>query len=518
MSLFRTALRGGAALALYLPATAFGQVDIEYRDTTVEGDGLNYRVFFETEWHEYNNLDFRKIDESSDQALLDSDDRGSFAFTGIALELGYTVDEQTRFVVGVSHRGLWGADQMGVTNRYNGMLYFTSAYGEFRTKQENPWMFRVGRQFFDMGGIPGPEFVLLDIVDGVRIDVPLGNVGYMTVMPIDVPSLSNGTTDVNFAAFIGQNELPAYNFRGDTITRRHGARVVFDSLVKNLDLRAYGWYTDIGANTGSGADISYGGSLGNFSDNDWVANYGLRASYKAGPITPWVSVDGSYGIDRKELVATDVDTTGLSWYVGARLETGKEDTGRLDATVYYFDTLGPAFQDDGLQWSHGYVGMKAAQVGGLLANRYMGWHPTTYVGVQGIDDDPQDLSRKSGTRVLHADVGYSLPMGLSFGAGYWFLQDTGVTSLDMDDLDTLTPPFGYSREEFAAQERLGKVLGHEINVDVRYRPTKHTFTGVYGAVFLPGDFYEIEIGRIAGDQLGGGEMAWAASAELGVLF
>ncbi len=505
------------AVALLFPTAALAQVDIEYRDTTLEIDEkLVYRIGFEVEWHEYDNLDFRPIDESSDQAILDSDDRGSFAFTGLSAAFGYSLDDHVRFVLGVSHRGLWGNDQLGLVSKYAGWMYFTSAYVEADTAGDNPIRFRVGRQFFSIGGLPAPEFVFLDIVDAVRVDIPIAQVGYITALPIEVPSASSAHDRANFVGFIGSDNASTFGFRGDTMTRRHGAVLVLDRLVENLDARAYGFYTDVGAR-GTGSDITYNGLLGNFSDNDWVANFGVRASYKLGPVTPWASFDVSHGIDRKELVAPDVDTNGLSWYVGANLATGDEDAG-LRATASYFDSYGAAYRGDGMQYSHGYVGMKAAQVGGLLADRFMGMHPTAYVAMFGVDDNAHRTDRKGGTRALHGSIGYKFPKLFEARASYWFLQDTGLTTLNQNDLDTIDPPFGYSKEQFAAQERLGKVLGHEANLDVFLRLTPNLSLRASGGVFLPGSFYAIEVGRIAGNSLGGQAPAWAVNSGLRVRF
>ena len=86
-----------------------------------------------------------------------------------------------------------------------------------------------------------------------------------------------------------------------------------------------------------------------------------------------------------------------------------------------------------------------------MGNRFLGWHPTAYVGMFGISDNPQDISRKSGTRVMHARTGYTLPFGLGASVGWWSMRDTGSTGFDLDTLTSINPPFGYSREEFAAQ-------------------------------------------------------------------
>ena len=88
-----------------------------------------------------------------------------------------------------------------------------------------------------------------------------------------------GTT-ANFVNFTAGGEAEwedLYNFDGDRMVRRHGAMFVLDAV--EADVRAYGFYTDIGAR-GTGADITHEARL--IADNDWVANYGVRASYTAG--------------------------------------------------------------------------------------------------------------------------------------------------------------------------------------------------------------------------------------------
>lgn len=501
-------------------------VDLEYRKPELEveeGRRLQVRTFFESQWYEFNNLDFRALDESSDQAILDSDDRGSFAFTGAALDLGFQVDDRTRFVFGVSHRGLWGNDQIGNINRFGGWLYFTGLYVEHALGTgDNAVRLRLGRQPFDIGGLNGGrEYILYDILDMIRVDVPLGEHFTLVAIPIDVPSGVSVNDGADFVSYIGQSAVETFNFGGDLMTRRHGLVLQANDLAGSIDARAYGFYTDVGA-LGSGSDITYGGLLGNFSDNDWVANYGVRASGRFGPIAPFAHFDGSVGIDRKELVAQDVNTTGFAWGAGVTVATGSaleeerpDDATGLRAELSYFDALGPAYHSkNGLLYSHGYVGMKAQQVGGTLFNRFLGFHPTSYVSMFGITDNPHDRSRKSGTRVLHARLGYELPGPLRFSAAWWMLQDTGVTNLDLSKLDSLDPPFGYARDAMAAQERLGKLLGHELNVDVGVEATEHLDFFANGAIILPGDFYAIEVARVAGTALGSSDPKnpWALNA------
>lgn len=498
--------------ALLLAAPALAQ-DIEYLEPEFEEeaeDRLQVKGRFESQWHEYNNLDFRALDETSDQSILDSDDRNAFAFTGASLELGYDIDSRTRFAVGAAHRGLWGNDQTGNINRFGGFFWFSALYVDWEAADgEKPVRVRVGRQFFEIGGLPDRDYVLSDVLDMVRVDVPLGEVGTLILVPIEVAGMTGANDGANFVSFIGQSNTQTFGFRGDHMTRRFGGVVALDQLVDGLDLRGHAFYSDIGA-LGTGSDISYNGALGNFSDNDWVLNAGVRASYDAGAVHPWADLAFSTGIDRKELVARDVTATGAAIGAGARFTTGDEEGG-LRADLSYFQATGAQYAQGGLQYNHGYVGMKAQQVGGILADRFLGWHPTAYVGMFGFTDNPQDMSRKSGTRVIHGGAGYDLGRA-EVRVDYWFLQDTGSTLLDFSQLDTIDPPYGYAREMFAAEERLGGVLGQEIDATVDVDVSDHIRFRLNGGVLLPGSFYATEIARVAGTALGGSELAWAVNA------
>ncbi len=516
-----------SSLALAQATNQPGGQDIEYRQGAVEGvQRLRLGALMETQWHEYDNLDFRLIDESSDQAILDSDDRGNLAFSGAAFDLEYDVDDHTTIGLSTSLRGLWGNDQIGQVSAFNSWLYFNNLYVKAYTNDPDGLSLTVGRQYYEIGGLGGtPDYVLADVVDWIRADIPLPGVGRLILIPINVAALSGDDAGPDFVSYLGQSDDPVFNMRGDRMTKRSGLVLQADDLPLPLQARAYAFYSDIGG-SGTGADISYGGELGNFADNDWVVNAGVRAQGEFGSFKPYAHFDFSTGMDRKELVAEDVDAFGFAWGGGlafrGQQEEGEEsgDRSGLDAQLTYFDCLGPAYAENGLQYSHGYVGMKARQAGGLIMNRYLGWHPTAYVGGSGISDTPQDMDRKSGTRVLNAGAEFAFKGPISVGAGWWYAQDTGVTYLAQGALDTITPPFGYSREEFAAESRLGAGLGHEIDALFTAHITRSLDLTATGGVLLPGDFYRTEIERVAGTALGSSDpaMAWAASGGTRVRF
>src|SRR5687768_16322375 len=121
-------------------------------------------------------------------------------------------------------------------------------------------------------------------------------------------------------------------------------------------------------------------------------------------------------------------------------------------------------------------------------DRFLGWHPSAYVGRDGVSDTPQDQDRKAGTRMIHAQAGYELPGPMRFSVAGWFAQDTSLTGLDAENLLVTDTPVGYSREEFLAEQRLGEILGEEIDVTVGAELTPHVDASLGGAVLLPGPF------------------------------
>lgn len=509
-------------LLLGVPLVSAQSTDLEYRVPEVpEGDRpLEVGGGFESGWYEYNNMDLRPLDEASDQAILDSDDRNAFAFTGASFDLAYRVDDDLRFVFSASHRGLWGNDQIGGTSRYGSLLYVSALYTEWSPALGGfQPVLRVGRQYYDLGGLGGArDFELSDTLDLVRLDLPFGDTFHLELIPVNVVGLTGENDRANFFDYLAQSDTQTFGFRGEHMTRRHGLVAALHP-VEGLDLRAYAFYTDLGS-LGTGSDISYDGTLGNFVDNDWVANVGARGAWTlAGVVTPFAGVDLSTGVDRKELVARDVACTGLALTAGARVDTRDEegDAG-FQGELSWYEAVGAAYAYDGLQYSHGHVSMKGRQAGGLVADRFMGWHPSAYVGMYGVSDDPHDIDRKSGTRVVQARARYDLPGPLGVAAGYWFFQDRGQTDLDLSQLDTIQPPYGYSTREYAAQERLGLVLGQEVDLEVSAAFGEHLVFNLEGGAFLPGAYYAIEVDEVAGDQLGGRATAWAASAGMEVTF
>lgn len=520
--------------AAILTTIAFAQ-DQEYPADDAKpskGGVTETRFSLESAYHSYDNLDFRPLDESSDQAILDSDDRNQFAYTGLSAEVSHAVDDMLKIDVSVSHRGLWGNDQIGDVNGYGGFVYVTSLAFDWTPNGAPPTdghalMVRVGRQYLSIGATPhgAKDYVFADVIDGVRVDVPLGDAGVLQLVPFSLVS-SVGDANANFYDYIGQGKTQIFGFRGAHTTQRAGGILHLDGLADGLDIAAHGFFTHVGASgiDGTGSDISYGGLLGNFSDNDWVSNFGARGEYASGPVAVEGEFDYSVGIDRKELVARDVQTNGLAIGGAFVLDTSDLDKAQSGAKVAVdgWYAQGEKYAGDGLAYNHGYVSMKGSQVGGLLADRFLGWHPSAYVGTAGVDDNQHDSDRKSGTLVAHAGAGYAITDKAQLGVDAYYMKDTGKTFMDLATVDTIVPPYGYDRQEFAAEARLGKTLGEEIDANVVIHAHQHLDLLASGGVLLPGAFYAIPVARVAGShehtELGGQATAWAWNAGAKVSF
>lgn len=504
---------------------SFDKDDLEFQGSEAPLErkikGLRTRFGFDLEWHELNNLNFRRLDESTDQNILDSDDRSGFAFTGVNFELDYEVDDTVNIMFGGSHRGLWGTHQIGTTNQFGGWMYFTAVFLDWHPWGKDGTHIRIGRQPFQIGNLAGTrDFAWADINDMIRVDVPIKGFGSFTAIPVDVVGSTPGVDDVNFAGYIASSTESPWNFRGQNRTLRTGGLLRFHQDDSPFRLTGYGFFTAIGAGgarrdgrPGTGADISYAGELGNFADNDWVTNAGLRAEASFKLVDFFASLDGSYGIDRKEAVARDVDTNGAAWSAGAIIKSSEEFKGpRLMLT--YYEALGAAYAEDGMQYSHGYVGMKGRHIDGLIANRYLGMHPAAYVGWSGISHDLHESDRKGGTRVLQAKASWLSIGPMTVVGNFLYLQDTGASFLDFSRINTIDPPYGYSRAEFAAQERLGQTLGQEVDLEFYFDMSDKLLFNVSGGVFLPGGYYKTEVARVAGTQLGHPDAmpAWVLNA------
>ena len=520
-------------------------VDLPERDEEEDDDealavpGLRIDGSLAGEAHTFNNLDFRTLDESSDQAILESDDRDTFGFSSISVDLQYEPIDSVKLNVAANHSGLWGSDQIGglaMPDRGEGgsanflWIYELNVQWEPIDNDEFGLDLVVGRHPFTIGGTE-EDYFFDDIHDGATLELDGRELGSVRLTAGFMGSNAE-PRHVSFARYSASGGT-IQGFRGDNNTYRLGGVYKTPELFGGLEARAFGFYADIGASTGdngTGADRSYAGALGNFSDEDYTWMGGLRASYTHEAdnyeIAGHAEFARSNGIDRKDTTVGlyDVNTEGYAFGLGAR---GEFDLGavNLNANIKAFRADGAQYaRGNGVQYNHGFTSMKGDEIGGLAIDRYAGWHPSAYVSDNGIDDMPHTVDRASGTQFLKGGVGVGND---NFGADLevWHYMDNSNSSFDQSQADQVSGnlPFGYTQADLEAQERLGKSLGTELDLSVNYRPNDFLVFYARGGYFIPSNFYEIEVDRtVAGDytQLGSSDPAsfWSAAFGTSVRF
>ena len=187
---------------------------------------------------------------------------------------------------------------------------------------------------------------------------------------------------------------------------------------------------------------------------------------------------------------------GLNYAIGNRKSKRRL---RLNAEYYLFEGSDHGAVD-ALEYNRGFVGFKGSRIGGHTLGRYLSWRPSSHVDAYGVVHTPQDQSRAAGTSFVHVNLALGLDKwGLNTSG--WLLMDTGSSFAADSDFQGLVgpPPFGRTMAEFEAQRRLGKVLGIAADIQVSYQANDNLkFLIEYGQ-FVPNEFYEIEVDRLAGE-------------------
>lgn len=481
------------------------------------------KVVSATEVIGFENRDFRPLNEESDEAIFYSDDRTNTGYTDVAVTLNYKPNPKLLFDTQLKYNLLWRDDRLGRSHGVGGgvqVFRLNFAY-DFIEGDDFSLSARFGRQPFRIGGAP-KEYMLEGTMDGLTFDVGFGEAGSLKVMAIDFYAAND--LPISGVRTFKEGSDTVFGLRGENVTYRTGAVYAFDSGKSEsgrLDARAYYFYASIGGGPieESGADISFGGKLGNFRDRDYQHLAGGRVNYSmpmgtGNLLQLFGEFARSEGIDRQNPVLRDVDTKGNAYGGGAlaRFQTGDDQVFFAEADYYHFD--GSKFGSDGLEYERGFVGFRGNRVGGFAIGRLSVWRPSAVLDTFGVDSSPNEQFRNAGTEFLHGSLGARFG-GFTLRGDTWIYTDTSSSEVNFagGQLPTLPElPFGVSRVQVAAQERFGKSLGQEYNLSLGF-DVDDNFR-LYGdlGVFMPGEFYELEIDpAAAGDQtqLGGTETFWA---------
>jgi hypothetical protein len=521
-----------AGEATRMTAAALDPIPAEATENaTTETTDQKLRTAFSlrSELNTSDNLDFRALDNNTFIDIYDSDDRRTFVYTRVGASVGLDITESTSVDLSLSHTGLWGGDQLGGTDSGGGLFYLDRLHVDWTPVQTEGLRIAttVGRQPFSTGsgGVfdDKPDYFFDDVIDGLVIETDLAGGGRIQWLALDVYAANSRPDQIDFAQPSSSSSRPTVGFDGDTNTMRFGA--VYDNthLVDGLDLRVFGFYADIGAG-GTGSDRVLQGSAGNFSDADFVWMGGGRAAYRltadAFSVDVWGEFARSGGVDRKatHLGLYDVTTNGNAFGGGIQPRMESPVFG-VHGQLGFFMAEGAQYTGgEGLLFNHGFVSFKGDHVGGLNMNRYAGWHPSTYLGTNGIYSAPQDTNRMSGTMSLHGGLGLEFSEALTLDFDFWYFADTSTSNLDPTLALTVADelPFGYTLADLEAQERFGKPLGVEIDARLGYQANEHLSLYSTFGLFEPSEFYQIEIDRSAGTARGSmdAQEFWAVSTGL----
>ncbi len=472
-----------------------------------------------TEYQGYQNRDLRELDETTDQAIILSDDRTNFGHTDLVGLMSYRMVPQLELHVQAKYDVIWRDDSLGRRADSGGtlsMFQLNFAWDAIQTDAFRATLI-MGRQPFEIGGVPR-DYVLQGTLDAIVAEFDTASFGRVRVLGLDL--FGGNSLPVVGYQFYRDGSETLFGLRGETNTFRHGAIYELDGAHTGIPLTVKGYYffTSVGGGPveETGADLTFGGAFGNFRDADYTHLYGGRVSYtqplmQDATLNVYAEYSGSAGIDRKPDFFYDVDLGGA--FFGGGLQLNLLNPSPVDVYVggEFYRADGATYASDGVEFERGYVGGRGARIGGLAIGRQAAWRPSAVMDAFGIDATPHDVSRSSGTQFIHAALGLTFWDHAQLMVDYWNYTDTSSTLVE--DYDNLPEPgFGLSREEIFAQRRLGKSLGQELNFELRGTFANHLALYATYGVFFPGSFYDIEVSQVAGRRetsLGGGATFWA---------
>ncbi len=461
-------------------------------------DRIQWQAKFWTSYNFFNNADLRDLNETNQTSIDNTDDRLMFAMAGAELDTFFPIHPRLDIRIDVWRTGFWGHDQLGgrdtnndARSSFNGAntlnfgLMYMDAHIFTEPTVDRRLDVRIGRQEFKIGGEIDRDFLQKDVVDAVVVKW-YSWLGRLDVMLIDWFASTANTQNVYFAQYVSYDNERVKGFNGDTNTFRSGLTYRYSVIgtadkpyETHLDARAFYFFARYGGGNDGGADRTNNGTTGNFPDNDYVYMRGIRVNAGLWDlIRGSVTYADSYGVDRKRQTALffnqDVDMNGKSW--GAEAELALFDRMILVTPTYYYSQGGSYFAD-GVQYSHGFVGFKGDQVGGIITQLNWGLYPSAYTDDDGIDDWPYERDRKTGTEVYHMGAAVGKKDVFYVKLDWWRLRDTNrlmvfdgtESTIDQNArILAVAPTFSNRMTQLQAARRYGAPLGEEFNLGVEW--------------------------------------------------
>jgi hypothetical protein len=489
-----------------------------------------WQITFWSHGNYFNNSDLRKIDNTNQTSVDNTDDKTRFAAGGLQFDNFFPIHPRLDLRFDIWRFGFWGGDQLAGRDANNDVRQTTSgantvnfgqlyidAHLKLNPTRHERLSLRVGRQDFRLGGKIFRDYYQDDILDAVVLKWYTKNFGRLDLLLVDVFSNAADTRDVNFIRFLSFEPNQVKNFDGNSATTRHGfvyrLPIIGESefIGTHLDLRTFYYFASFsGTNQPlGGADRTNNGTSGNIIDRDFASMRGFRINFG---YDTWfrssLTIADSFGVDRKlpsiYYENKDVGNSGKSFGIDFEFAFFKR---RLRFMPTYFYADGGRYYADGTQYSHGFVSMKGDQVGGLLTDLNWGVHPSAYTSGQGIADLPYNRDRRSGTEKKHLGFAYGILENLYLKLDWWRLSDTSeIAFLDSSkpslsriiSNEDPTPTFlkdaiinayqSYypnNQTVIRAARRFGTPIGEEYNIGLDWNVFKGFKVWTTFAVFRP---------------------------------
>ncbi|MDH5719174.1 MAG: hypothetical protein OEZ13_01000 [Spirochaetia bacterium] len=475
-----------------------GDFNFESAMTAGVNDKIKYKIGFIAEGGLFNNADLRKLNETDNLTVENTDDKITTAISRFFVSAYFRVTKRLDFKIDLYKNGYWGSDQLSGSSSNNSFLTSGSdpfLFAELYTraflinKTDSTLSMKIGRQFFEIGSLTR-DYVLRDYLDAVTFQYYNKNIGGLKVLAVDFYKMGSSVSDtLNYTRYFSSDDKKVDFFDADVNSLRTGAVYESKDLTAwgqnktgpyKLQTKLYGFYARYGALSGTGADITEEGNYGNYADNDYAAVFGNRWIFNGENILFFIEGAVSTGLDRKMNSADgkNIDITADGYALNGGLVFFSNFGMSISLDAFY--ASGPVYDEYGREENRGFVSFKGNHIGGLLFSKFLGAHPSDITEVDGFGKDSFGYERKSGTLAARLSCVFDFKQ-VYFGLDMWYFQDTGKSAVE--DAPTNSQK---------AQERFGKALGVETDLFFEFTFENHLSLYAAGGIFAPSYFYKGE--------------------------
>ena len=274
-------------------------------------------------------------------------------------------------------------------------------------------------------------------------------------------------------------------------------------------MRAFGFYADIGSQ-GTGSNRTFGGRTGNFTDNDYNWMAGTRIGYTFETDASRSADTASTRAPAASTVATNARASTTSTRTvthSAPPSTARSISASQCSTYRLVSISTPTAETMPSRTASSSTTDSSAsrEVRPVARRRPKSGLAPVGVHRAGAREPSARQARKSGTQVIHGGMGWDFDEMI----GSTSTPGTSSTTTDTN-FDVAEPTRSHRRATCRpAIPRGARGAGalrppprHGIRRVLSYSPNDVLTVYALGTLFIPGDFYEIEIDEIAGDQLG----------------